>query len=783
MLLFLAGVTVLALLGLLRLQTDVGYAAFLGESHPAVRRFDAFLERFGGGYPIAVVWSCAETERCERVFDDDALRMAAAVAGRLRSRPGIRRVESPATSLLMLPSEDGIVARRFVDERGPVDDVDVLAERALGDRLWVGSLVSADGQVGAILIELRASDSATSVAAYAELEAALAPFRDRGYRYHLVGGPIDFVVAGDELRRANERLVPLVGILLAGVIWLLVRSVFAVAATLASGGLAVLWTLGLLGWIGWPQNTLTQTLPPLVLVISACHGLHLLWRGGAELGSAEFPGGAELGSAEFPGGAELGSAEPPRAVDRAERAAALLRVARDIGGPCVITTLTTAGAFLSFATSGLESFVRFGIVSAAGAGIALLLSFAFLPILLQRVMLAPLDRGPEGEGGAWERAVRGLTRIAHAAPLAVVCGAALVGAICAVGLPRLEVDVSYEDLYGEDSRVVRWVRFVEENLRAPETLEIEIGLPDGERLSAPERMDRLAGFEAFLSATDGLGRVHSILDPLRAMNRLLHDGDPEYERTGRTARENAGLLFLLGGAAPLDPWVTVDLRYARLSVEASKVPQDRLRELIREVRGYVESELPASWTVTLTGPAVLVHTMVEEVKRTQLYSFVTAGLVVLVLVALFLRSFGWAVLAMIPTGLPVLLTLGVMGFAGVRLDIGTAMVAAVVIGIAIDDTVHLLTQYRRRRARGLEAAISIEQAVAHVARALITTSVALALGFLSLVVSPWSSVASFGVVASLAISVALLADLVVLPALILVLSRRRAGRGRVAARI
>ncbi len=746
MLLFLAGVTVFALVGLLRLRTDVGYAAFLGESHPAVRRFDAFLERFGGGYPIAVVWSCAETERCEHVFDDDALRMAATVAGRLKSRPGVRRVESPATSLLVLSSEDGVVARRFVDEHGPVDDVEFLAERALGDKLWVGNLVSADAQVGAILIELRASDSATSVVAYAELEAALAPFRDRGYRYHLVGGPIDFVVAGDELRRANERLIPLVGVLLAGVIWLLVRSVFAVAATLASGALAVLWTLGLLGWIGWPQNTLTQTLPPLVLVISACHGLHLLWRYAAESSDA---------------------------VDRAEREAALLRVARDIGGPCVITTLTTAGAFLSFTTSGLESFVRFGIVSAAGAGIALLLSFALLPILLRGVMLAPLDRGPEGEGGAWERALHGLTRVAAAAPLAVVCVAALLGAVSAVGLPRLEVDVSYEDLYGEDSRVVRWVHFVEENLRAPETLEIEIGLPDGERLSAPERMDRLAEFEAFLSATDGLGRVHSILDPLRAMNRLLHDDDPQYERTGRTARENAGLLFLLGGAAPLDPWVTVDLRYARLSVEASKVPQDRLRELIREVRGYVESELPPSWTVTLTGPAVLVHTMVEEVKHTQLYSFVSAGLVVLVLVAVFLRSFGWAVLAMIPTGLPVLLTLGVMGFAGVRLDVGTAMVAAVVIGIAIDDTVHLLTQYRRRRARGLEAAISIEQAVVHVGRALITTSIALALGFLSLVVSPWSSVASFGVVASVAISVALLADLVVLPALILVLSRRR----------
>ena len=740
-LVLLALVTGVAIAGMARLETDVGYAAFLGADHPAVREFDDFLGRFGGGYPIAIVWSCCGTDRCERIFDADALRMAAEVAGQLAALPGVRRVESPATSLLLLPSSDGIVARQLVERGEPVDDVAALADRALQDPLWVGGLVSADGRVGAIVVELVSSDSATSLEVYAGLDAALAPFRGLGYRYHLVGGPIDFVVAGAELRWATQRQIPLVGVLLAGVVWLLVRSLYGVLATLGTAGLGVVWTLGLLGWLGWPQSTLTQTLPPLVLVISACHGLHVLWRYAAELRGGD-------------------------ASDAEERRAALRRVASDIGGPCIVTTLTTAGAFLSFTISGLESFVRFGAVAAAGVCFTLVLGFTLLPILLQRRVLEP-------EPAGWERLVATLTRIATRARFPVLAVALSLGAVCAFGVPRLEVDVSYEDLYGEHSRVVRWVRFVEANLRAPETLEIEIALPDGQRVSAPEVIERIEAFETFLAGLDGLGRTHSVLGPVRWMNRLLHDDDPGFERIGRTARENAGILLLLGGAAPLDPWLTVDQRHVRLSVEASKVPQQRLRELLAEVESWVVDELPRSWQVSLTGPAVLVHAMVEEIKRTQLHSFVVAALVVLGLVAVFLRSFAWALLAMVPTGLPVLLTLGVMGFAGVHLDVGTAMVAAVVIGIAIDDTVHLVTQYRRRRVAGLDAAIAIEQGVAHVARALVTTSAALSLGFLSLLASPWSSVANFGLVAAVAIVVALLADLLVLPALILVLPRRR----------
>jgi predicted RND superfamily exporter protein len=188
--------------------------------------------------------------------------------------------------------------------------------------------------------------------------------------------------------------------------------------------------------------------------------------------------------------------------------------------------------------------------------------------------------------------------------------------------------------------------------------------------------------------------------------------------------------------------------------------------VLEEVERIVSSLGPEGWKVEITGPLRVHLDMVNEVQTTQLRSFVTALIAVLALVCVFLRSLPWALAAMVPTLLPVVTTLGAMGYWGIRLDMGTAMVAAVVLGIAVDDTVHLLVQIRRHRAAGEGADRAVEAAVAHVGRAVVTTSIALALGFFVLTLSSWESVASFGVLSGLAILGAMVSDLVVLPALV-----------------
>ena len=122
------------------------------------------------------------------------------------------------------------------------------------------------------------------------------------------------------------------------------------------------------------------------------------------------------------------------------------------------------------------------------------------------------------------------------------------------------------------------------------------------------------------------------------------------------------------------------------------------------------------------------------------------------------------------------MTLGAMGWLGLALDVGSAMVAAVVLGLAVDDAIHLLDAYRGRRAAGDAAPLALAASVRRVGRALVTTSLALSLGFSALALSPWQTVASFGSIAAIAILGALAANLLLLPALLVAFARKESAR-------
>ena len=166
------------------------------------------------------------------------------------------------------------------------------------------------------------------------------------------------------------------------------------------------------------------------------------------------------------------------------------------------------------------------------------------------------------------------------------------------------------------------------------------------------------------------------------------------------------------------------------------------------------------------------HAWVRDVQATQLRSFPVAFAIVFVLVSVFLRSWKLGLAAMIPTLLPVVVILGLMGWAGLTLDVARAMIAAVVIGIGVDDAVHILAQYKTRRDAGQDPRAAMQAALRHTGRAVVTTSAALALGFLTLMMSAWQTIASFGFLVSIAILGALAASLFVLPALIFTFARQ-----------
>jgi len=172
----------------------------------------------------------------------------------------VSRVDSPATSpLLVAELFDLPRARQLAPEGTPAPDLAELVPRALNDPLWVGQIVSHDGAAGALIVTLDDSSSETAERAVDAALAAIAPFEARGFSFALAGGPVEFVVAGRELDRAAQRLVPAIVVLVGAIVWLSFRSAPLALLAPASVGMALLWAVGLQGWLGWPRTSFFQS--------------------------------------------------------------------------------------------------------------------------------------------------------------------------------------------------------------------------------------------------------------------------------------------------------------------------------------------------------------------------------------------------------------------------------------------------------------------------------------------------------------------------------------------
>ena len=706
---------------------------------------ETFIERYAGGFPVRVAWRCEGGVPCEAALDAPAIAMAADVSERLRGHAAIHSVRSPSHASILVPSAEGFDVERLIDFEGsPAERADRV-RRAQEDPYWLDQLVSRDGLTGALLVQPVDTESGTSIAVVEAIRSALDPWEAQGFRFNLVGHPVEFVVAGRELAESTAALTPVTAAAVALLLFLLTSSWQAVLGSMATMGVALVWTFGMLGALDWPQDSILQVLAPLVLVTGVCDAVHLVSQTRAAAGAS-----------------------------RAERARALERAARDVEGPCFVTTLTTGVALLSFATSDLATFVRFGVVASFGVVTCLFLTFVLLPVLLA-ALPAGGDRAHRADA-LWAAGLEGLTRLADRQRRMILVCAALLMVLCAIGwADRLRVDTDGYEMYGEQSQVIRWIRFVERHLARADTLELDIALPDGVAIEQPEQLRRIADLGRALSGVEGMGRAHHIVHAVARVRRVIHDDAPEAERVGTTAAENAELIELLSFEDPdfVSGWLGFERRHVRLSVDAEFQSFATRSDTLDEIGRVIERKLPAGYEVTATGPFAMGRDWVRDVQSTQLRSFGAALIGVFALLWIYTRSLGWALLALAPTLLPVVGILGGMGWLGLSLDVGRAMIAAVVLGIGIDDTVHLLSRFRRERRAGVDAGAAIEAAVHGIGRPVVTTSLALALGFLALAASSWQTVSSFGLFVSLGIGGALVADLLVLPALVLAVESRR----------
>jgi predicted RND superfamily exporter protein len=283
----------------------------------------------------------------------------------------------------------------------------------------------------------------------------------------------------------------------------------------------------------------------------------------------------------------------------------------------------------------------------------------------------------------------------------------------------------------------------------------------------PRALERLVSLERSLLSHGQIARVDSVLPLLRDVWASLGNDTSTDGSLPREAAEIGEVLFLLRSSAPevLEEFVTIDGSLARFSAALQFSNSSDDVALLDRIQADA-SAIVTPGRATVTGYYSINARLAELILDTQISSFSGAFVTIFLVLALFVGSVRYALLGMIPNVFPIVVTLGLMGLWGIRLDMGTAMIASILIGISVDDTVYFLLHYRSARRRGLEIPESIRYTFAFSGNAAMFSTVILAAGFSLLVLSRFQSLAYFGLLSAFAVLLAVASELLFLPAVL-----------------
>lgn len=715
------------------LRVDNGLEVWFPSDDPALVSYHRFLDDFGNDEVIVTALhragaglDAARLERLERV--------GAAIA----AVDGVARVRSLATHAAadavidVAPaanaSDDGLLAkaeralasgglaRRFVGEGGDTDTLVLYT--------WLDAAEGIDEARPRILDDVRAATGRALAGSGEDVShAGMGILYDAINRATLGEGSI-FI--------GLSYLVIVLALL-----WL-TRSVRWTALAVVVVTLTDAAVLGVMTLCGRPITMFTMALPALLLVLGVAHVVHV------HSHLVEDAGGA------------------PRT------RAALLWSLAGVLVPCALNALTTAAGFLSLMSASVAITRDFGVFAALGVALSFVFAIGLTLVFLLRLPVPP-RRGPSERLRAVVERVM-LASVRHR--WRVLAGALVVVAGSVLGAARIVPDTFALGFLPADHPLHEHSAEVEERFGPYLPLELVLTTKAPGAWREPTFLAALARTQDALEADPRFGQTLSVADVLAEAERTLANAGHSKRYVPEDPSGPAQLLELLSStpnAKDVSALVAADDRSLRLTVTVPMSTASGFRVSAERALEIARPLLAGHAVVEPSGYLPLNWKMAAGLVRDQVTSFALAFAVVFLILALALRS--WRLtLAAVPANLvPVVLTLGVMGFAGIRLDIATVTIAASVLGIIVDDSIHLLFAIRRARTSGARIDEAVRRAAGTTGVAIATTSVVFAAGFFVIATSSVSSVGLVGLLTGVAVVAALVCDLVLLPAVLAVL--------------
>ena len=579
-------------------------------------------------------------------------------------------------------------------------------------------------------------------------------------------------------------------------LWVLFRSFSAVVWPLVTIAVSMIWTAGITVWLGITISQMIGITALLVFSVGIADCVHVM--------SAYFSF-RQQGLAHYD---------------------ALSKSYGKTGLALLVTSLTTIAGIIALATSDILPIQVFSLMAAMGVALAFLFTIILLPLLLD--IWHPGAMGGSASladrlGSRWQSlpgVLKALYALVYLAAIFALLGIAigsyialasaftyvvvqwqkpilqripritqkhpfiilaLFGSLflsCAYGMSLLRIDTNMTELTREGNPMRVAYDVVDENMVGAQSMVIMVDSHQADGLLEPEVMRAIDQLQLRIETNyaDQVTRSYSLANIVKDTFEKMNDDEASFYRIPETQQMISQLLYLFNSANPDDSRSLVSDDYSRANITLNiynagsyeyKQFFDNIAVDIDEVFAAAKAKKP-ELEVYLTGTMALMMRMADEVATSQFASFSLALGVISVIMVITLGSLQAGAIAMIPNVIPALLGFGLMGLLGVPLDTDTILIAPLIIGLAVDDTIHFMTHYRVELIRTKSIELALSSAINEVGQAVMFTTMVLGLGFALLSFSDYLGMAKLGFFGSLAIFVALLCDLFLIPALIIV---------------
>jgi predicted RND superfamily exporter protein len=717
--------------GLPRLYLDPSVNSMLPSDDPGRKFYDHVRRVFGNDENILVVL------HDEDAFTAENLRRVQRLTERLGRIDGVHHVVSLGNALNIRGVDGDLLIEPVIGD--VPDDPAELAEirrNALSDAIYAGNLVSRDGRSTAIMVYLK--DMPERVFLESGIDDEISRIADEE------GGTVTVWVTGNAhvkaemvrlLMRDLTLIVPLAVVVMAGVALISFRTIRGVLVPLSTIVIALIWTMAAVAELFGSLNQVTVAAPPILLVVGFAYAIHVVSGYYDVLRGAEGRGGTE-----------------------GPVYAALLHVAL----PVLLTGVTTAAGFLSLATSPIGAIREFGIVSGLGVVFTTFVALTYAPALLQVLPIPDRVRARPARDGI-DRALEAVARFDLRHRRALLLAGALIAVASLWGMTRIVISTDLVENFRTDNEVRLDFEAVNANLEGSNAFFVVLEADYRDAFKEPVNLRHIEALQQWLTAQPEIGGTTSLVDYVKAIHRGFHGNADSDLRIPDSKRLITQLLFF-GGNDELENFVDSRYQTVSLLVRTRAIDSRDVASLVRRVEAHLGG-LPEHLKPTVTGNTVLVSKTIDDIAYGQAVSLSTALIMIYAILALLFTSFRVGLIALIPNLLPVVFYFGVLGFTGVTLNTTTGLVACLVLGIAVDDTIHLLAQFNRSAKRLADENAGVVEALRSVGRPVTYTTAALCLGFLVLTQSEMRNQVEFGALASFTLGFAWLIDVTFTPAL------------------